>query len=403
LLNDLQPYTTLLTAVVVVFALWLFKEEVRKLVAWIVSFKQVKRTADGGVSLLGAPDPDPQPSAAADESQRVKAIIDASADAVASAVVQADERKEEKKTGIEEFVGKRYEEAIRLFKEDLDHTTDVKKKFDLQGMIAWARFHLDTNAGSAEFEALIKAAPARSEAYSWYAFALRYRELYDKALTVIEQGIQATKGVDRAELFKEKAQLLLARGKFDDAIGAATAGIEADASFVENYLTIASIQTKAGSKDAARREYLRALNVSNANETVLAAYARFLSDEGNNAEAILRYRQLIGMNTANSENTEYLTLLGNCYLSAGLHNLALVTYLKANKFANEKEAWIVGNIGNLFNSVGLYDEAERHLTIATQLDPASQYAHERLAIVKKNQEEELERRQKMEDEASSTL
>ena len=50
--------------------------------------------------------------------------------------------------------------------------------------------------------------------------------------------------------------------------------------------------------------------------------------------------------------------------------------------------WILGNIGNLYNNLKLYSKAVLHLQRAAELYSSSQYAHERLGIALKNQEDE---------------
>lgn len=68
---------------------------------------------------------------------------------------------------------------------------------------------------------------------------------------------------------------------------------------------------------------------------------------------------------------------------------------KSNELAQEKEGWIVGNIGNLLSTRGLYADAIRKFKAALALEPDSQYAHERLAGTMRSKASEVERLSQM--------
>jgi tetratricopeptide (TPR) repeat protein len=71
--------------------------------------------------------------------------------------------------------------------------------------------------------------------------------------------------------------------------------------------------------------------------------------------------------------------------------VALSKYEEANKIADSKQAWIISNIGNLFSNRGFYSKAAGYLREAAQLDPDSEYAHDRLAGALKSKKEQLDR------------
>jgi tetratricopeptide (TPR) repeat protein len=133
---------------------------------------------------------------------------------------------------------------------------------------------------------------------------------------------------------------------------------------------------------------------------VLERYAKFLSDSGLTAEAILRYQELV---IRNPENATYRVLLGNAYLAAGLNSHALAAYMKGNELAGEKEGWILGNIGNILKNQGFHGEAIKYLNKAVERNPDSQYAHERLAQAQKLELEETERLSALLQEARASL
>jgi tetratricopeptide (TPR) repeat protein len=74
-----------------------------------------------------------------------------------------------------------------------------------------------------------------------------------------------------------------------------------------------------------------------------------------------------------------------------LNGLALESYQEANKLAEEKQDWIVANIGNVLSNSGLYPLAITHLRRALELDANSAYSHERLSEAMKKDAEERKR------------
>lgn len=78
---------------------------------------------------------------------------------------------------------------------------------------------------------------------------------------------------------------------------------------------------------------------------------------------------------------EYWGYLGNSCLQLDLNNEALYSYRRAEKLmkAESSSQWITANIGNLLINKDLPTEACKYLERAIQLEPHSEYAHERLA------------------------
>jgi len=105
-------------------------------------------------------------------------------------------------------------------------------------------------------------------------------------------------------------------------------------------------------------------------------YATFLWEQGRNEEAVAQFRELVSLDRKASR---YWAMLGNAYLNLGLHGSALESYERADELAEGREAWILGNIGNLYSGRGLYAKATEYLRRAVDLDPTSEYAQDRLA------------------------
>jgi tetratricopeptide (TPR) repeat protein len=67
---------------------------------------------------------------------------------------------------------------------------------------------------------------------------------------------------------------------------------------------------------------------------------------------------------------------------------ALIRYKKANELANQKEGWILANIGNIYNNQGFFTEAILYLKKSLEITPDSEYSHDRLAKALKSKAEE---------------
>jgi Tfp pilus assembly protein PilF len=189
----------------------------------------------------------------------------------------------------------------------------------------------------------------------------------------------------KAQIFDSLSDAYVQAGDDVKAIEAASRGVAADPSYWENHLNLAAIYARRKEIANARDWFLKALQGSNNAERVLASYAAFLAENKVSEEAMLRYQQLTGLFP---DNATYHTLLGNLYLTADLSDCALSEYLIADKKTGSKEAWILGNIGNLYNNKGFHTIAIDYLKKALSVDPESQYAHERLASAMKKRDDE---------------
>jgi tetratricopeptide (TPR) repeat protein len=67
-------------------------------------------------------------------------------------------------------------------------------------------------------------------------------------------------------------------------------------------------------------------------------------------------------------------------------------YHKANILTQEKEAWILENIGNIMRNQGFYSRAAEFLQQALKINPNSQYGHERLGQALKDANDQQTKR-----------
>ena len=377
MLDSLKPFAGLMTVGVIGVLLVIFRAEIHKLVDWLVRFKRVAKTREG-YSLEGASEPEKTP---VPPSQAASELVVERHEAVPpQAGAEAAD------TWYEAFLGKRYDAAISLLEAEAAAATNIEAKLTNMGLIGHIKFEQDPTTGIAYFERLIEDHPTKYEPYEWWALTYKWKHLPEKCLAVIQRGLEVVQ--EKAELLHTKSDCLLEIGRLEDAIGAALQGVEANRTYSANYVNLAKAYLKKGEKDTARSWYLRALDVSEGREGILVEFAEFLLGNGYMAEAILRYQDLVKQWP---ENPTHRALLGNAFLMADLNSRALETYQAASKLAEDKQGWILANIGNVLNNRGFYAEAIKYLQRALELDQGSRYALERLARAQQLEADEGEK------------
>ena len=112
-------------------------------------------------------------------------------------------------------------------------------------------------------------------------------------------------------------------------------------------------------------------------------------------DAAKRYKEAVyllnNLTLNDPKNVEYWGYLSNSCLMLELYNQAMISCRKAEELSEGKQAWIIQNIGNMFNNKGFYSEAISLLNKGMTIDPSSQYGHERLAGAIKSKDEEYKK------------
>ncbi len=121
------------------------------------------------------------------------------------------------------------------------------------------------------------------------------------------------------------------------------------------------------------------------NTDVLYKYARLLQESNRHKEALYLLNCLAA---ENPKEVAYWGYMSNTCLQLNLYDKAMTYCKKALELSQGEEAWILLNIGNMFNNKGFYSEAEEWLNKGLLVDPESEYAHDRLATAIKNRNEE---------------
>lgn len=124
------------------------------------------------------------------------------------------------------------------------------------------------------------------------------------------------------------------------------------------------------------------------NKEVVFKYSQLLQEKGFDKQALYLLNFLC---TENSKDVTYLGRLSNTCLKLNLYDKAMLNLIKANELAKEKEAWLMHNVGNLLNNKGFYSESEKWLRKGLEIEPSSEYAHDRLSKAIKSQNEEKDK------------
>jgi tetratricopeptide (TPR) repeat protein len=295
---------------------------------------------------------------------------------------EEEEGKEQQEENWTVAVGeKRYDKAARLVRAQLKEAKTEPERERNKVYLALIEFEKDAKKGAEHFEELLRSYPKNSEVYSWFGYSYFWAELYDKALEIIERGIAESD--HSGDLLGGKAQVLAKLGKRNDAISTLEKGIKEFPQCERLYVELAAFYAESKDFKKATNRLVQGIQALPKSQLLLRQYADLLQANGNFAGAVQVYQRLVAVDDKNP--TSY-ALLGNAYLALELNSMAYECYAKANELAGQSESWIISNIANVFNNVGLYAQAIKRFEEALKMDANSQYSHERLARAMTNKE-----------------
>lgn len=273
------------------------------------------------------------------------------------------------------YIKKDYDDAIKALNKTIKIEKDEDTKVHLKGQICYAKFQKNTTEGKVEFEKLIKNSKNNNLSYLSYANILIWNNSFPKALEIIEKGLL---NCDRKiNLTTRKVDCLWETNQKEEAILFLKESMK-NLKDPELFIKLAELYNKNGNKKSALEILYEGFQEYPNNENILYQFAKTTYENDHKDVTILLYKKLIEIN---GNYSAYWCLLGNAYLDLDFYNKALTCYEKANEKANEKEDWILGNIGNLYNRKELYDKAELYLTQAQKINKKSDYTHSRLSSI----------------------
>ena len=371
-----MEYIPHLVIAIIVFVLSIvFRNEIKKLVSWIVSFKKVTKS-EKGFSLEGYPEIKDKQL----ESDKLELITDG-ADSIKI-------NEEENTLGYWElYIADKHEESLKALEGLIKDTDDIDKIIKLKCQKCLILFFIDRKEANKLYNSLIKQFPDNYLPYDYYARACYWSGNNDDCLKILEEGLKIVK--NKSQLLTVKSNCLITMGKISEAKETLIKSIEQQNDVPFHYEKLCKLYEDEPKK--AYERYKEGMKKYPDNNELRYNFASFLEKQEYYGEALLHYNELC---SKNPENISYLAYKGNNYLMLGLYDKALESYIKANNLAKGSKDWIVANIGNIYNNRGFYTKAISYLNQAIKLNPDSEYSHDRIAsaikFTKKEEEKELE-------------
>lgn len=278
------------------------------------------------------------------------------------------------------YIKKNYEEAVKILNKKIRVTKKEDDKAHYEGYICFCQLQLNYKKGMQEYENLITKFYNNNISYKAYARSLMNNNNFNDAFKLIDKGLLNCER--KVGLILMKAECLWLTNKKDDAI-----------SILENFKTRDSdICSRLATYYSENKDYESASKVAKEgyrnnpkDSELLSSFARIAFDMADYSLSLLLYNELV---TITPKSQFAWCMLGNSYYHNDLYNSALKAYETANEFAKEKESWILENIGNLYNSIELYNKSEEFLTKGIKIFEKSEYGLSRLSDVYKSIEEE---------------
>jgi tetratricopeptide (TPR) repeat protein len=282
------------------------------------------------------------------------------------------------------FTQKNYRKARELLLAEAEKEPDKERVEVLKSIATSMLSHYDFKGAVEEYEKRITEKPTDDGIYFSYSWIYLDKNLPNEAISVLERGISKIK--DAEDLILRKAQILEQYQRYDEALAIANESTNLKGKRGSKfYCLIARIYQARNQQNEARAAYIKSFKEDPANLENIREIAQYFYQLKDYQMELFFRKQAVDEDPKNSSDW---ALLGNCYLSLGLNNLAMNAYDEANKLSEGKQAWIVSNIGNLLNNVGLYSRAIEQMSKSLEIDPSSQYAHERLSYALTNKDKE---------------
>ncbi len=295
--------------------------------------------------------------------------------------VKQDSEKSKENIWIKHYFDKNYEESLNELEKLIKKEKEKDHKLNLELWKADINWLINPATGDSLFRDCIKKNKSNSIPYLRYINTLMYNDLYDEGIKLIDEGISNTSNA-KDEFICKRVEYLIRIGEEDNAKTKLIKEIDENKS-VKLFLKLVEISNEI--KDSHRIIHEAYLNYPT-DEQIISKYSSIAVNLELPKISLFLLEKLIKID---GKNSAYWTMLGNTYLSLNLNGRAMASYEKGNDIAKGKESWILGNIGNLFNNVGLHSKAIDSLELALEKDPKSEYAHNRLssAIIKKEEED----------------
>jgi tetratricopeptide (TPR) repeat protein len=296
---------------------------------------------------------------------------------------ESDESKEKNTSVDSDWINDLYEDNYSEARKKLMEIIENKTGGDLLVDSAWMTYIDFKEDEVLGLDKLLKLASDNMESkpvLSIISQMLSWADYYDQALDMVDRALEKYEG--DAELLILKSDYLTNIDEKENAITLLSdTKVSTNPSVAVALSKIYEDDDLDKAIEVIHCAYLKYPN----NKELVFKYSGLLQEKGCDKEALYLLNFLCN---ENSKNVTYLGNLSNTCLKLNLYDKAMFTLNKANELAKEKEAWLIHNIGNLLNNKGFYSESEKWLRKGLEIEPSSEYAHNRLSKVIKSQNEE---------------
>jgi len=244
-----------------------------------------------------------------------------------------------------------------------------------------------------EFTKLIEEYPDEIIPYRSFALAYTRTAQYSKAIEILNIGISNVAKDNKIALKMDKLEFLAKKGeaKNEAELKSLTVDIAETAKepkhIAKTYRVLGSYFNEINQAEKAKKAFIVAFNSARADNDNLVAIANHFRDT-KEYKIELYFRTLVADLFPNDESA--LVNLGNCHYNLNQLDLAYQRYSKAAQKGDNAGAWVHGNLGNLYNRVGLHQLGMESLERALKIDSDDTYAHERIASIISESKKELE-------------
>lgn len=282
---------------------------------------------------------------------------------------------------VEWFLKKEYKASSIELEKKMQTEKDGEKLIELKSWLAYCHFKIDERIGIEYLEALVIDNEDSLEAHKLAARAFIWENYFDKAEAILTKAI--------LKFGSDEALIVLLADSYQKNYGDQNAleylNTQSPEKSIPVTLEMVRIYNEQKDYENARKIIHQAyLNYPN-NEKLRYNYAQVASELDLNDISLFFLNELT---IDFPKNSIYWGYLSNCSLSLELYDIALSACLKANELVENKESWLISNLGNIFNNKGFYSEAIKYLKKGIELSANSEYPHDRLSKALKLKKEE---------------
>lgn len=378
-MEELKHFVTPITIALILAGLLFFRRDLNALVVWLTGFRRIEKTKDG-YALQGTELPPPQANVLPQEAK----IIEAAREQKERPPQLEGPGNDPKVDWADAYLANNYAEAAKLYEAEIAPSPEAAHVED-SAFHAHILYMADAAAGRRRLQALTQQYPRYRQPYTWWAMTHRNLNQFDAAIEIYDTGIANAEGEDKILFLIDKVETLQQANRLEEARSCALGALQQFPASAQLYGALANVYLAQKRLPDAASALEKGLGLDSRSSPLRSKLASLFYD--NNAAAYAAAEFSILAEQFPTEAT-YRSMLGNCYLSMELPDQAMIEYRKANELAQEKQGWIIANIGNLLNKQGFYADAIKMLQRATVLEPNSDYAHQRLASALTNHEEE---------------